>query len=240
MLLSPAAERNKDALLQVLKDLLDTDRELFGLELGSGTGQHVIHFAQELPFVTWQPSEISSSAHESICSYITATKLTNVLQPVYLNIEDHWENWAGLPKSSCDVVLCINLLHFCPFRTIQNIFKGAGELLKIGGLLLTYGVSHNAEKSLHFRNPEWGLPDTDVLRQLGYENAMRLERMVRIVFKKCFSCLTFLCNRFVHLTELKLKVCTSTASELFHLQFIVVMYRTKIREKLSLSEYLWT
>ncbi|XP_039596468.1 methyltransferase-like 26 B [Polypterus senegalus] len=191
MLLSPAAERNKDDLLQVLKDLLDTDRELFGLELGSGTGQHVIHFAQELPFVTWQPSEISSSAHESICSYITATKLTNVLQPVYLNIEDHWENWAGSPKSSCDVVLCINLLHFCPFRTIQNIFKGAGELLKIGGLLLTYGpfavngiiypqdnIQLNA--SLQERNPEWGLPDADVLRQLGYENAMRLERMIEM------------------------------------------------------------
>lgn len=64
MLLSPAAERSQDGLLSVLWELLEdqSHRELFGLELGSGTGQHVVHFTREMPFVTWQPSDIKEEA----------------------------------------------------------------------------------------------------------------------------------------------------------------------------------
>ncbi len=64
MLLSPAAERSQDGLLSVLWELLEdqSHHELFGLELGSGTGQHVVHFAQEMPFITWQPSDIKEEA----------------------------------------------------------------------------------------------------------------------------------------------------------------------------------
>uniref|UniRef100_A0A8C3FZY1 DUF938 domain-containing protein n=1 Tax=Chrysemys picta bellii TaxID=8478 RepID=A0A8C3FZY1_CHRPI len=64
MLVSPMAERNKELILEVLADYVDNTSQAFGLELASGTGQHVVHFAQALPNVTWQPSEISPSAHE--------------------------------------------------------------------------------------------------------------------------------------------------------------------------------
>lgn len=61
MLLSPQAERNWESLCCVLEDVLENQshRQLFALELGSGTGQHVIRFAQKMPFVTWQPSDIT-------------------------------------------------------------------------------------------------------------------------------------------------------------------------------------
>ncbi|XP_041075830.1 methyltransferase-like 26 B isoform X2 [Polyodon spathula] len=193
MLLSPVAERNKDELLQVLASLLGrhSDRQLFGLELGSGSGQHVVHFAQELPFVTWQPSEISSTARESIYAYISATKVKNVLQPVYLNVEEAWEKWSGLPRRSCDVILCINVLHFCTLNTTEGLFKGAGEILKIHALLIIYGPyaingiicpesNVQLDASLRERNPEWGLPDIDVLRQLAHKNALCLERMIEM------------------------------------------------------------
>lgn len=64
MLVSPAAERSQDALLSVLQDVLEdqAERELFALELGSGTGQHVVHFAQGLNFITWQPSDITEDS----------------------------------------------------------------------------------------------------------------------------------------------------------------------------------
>jgi tRNA G46 methylase TrmB len=60
MLLSPLAERNWEDVCSVLEEVLEdqSDRELFALELGSGTGQHVIHFARKIPFITWQPSDI--------------------------------------------------------------------------------------------------------------------------------------------------------------------------------------
>uniref|UniRef100_A0A452HRQ9 Methyltransferase like 26 n=1 Tax=Gopherus agassizii TaxID=38772 RepID=A0A452HRQ9_9SAUR len=63
MVVSSMAERNKELILEVLADYVDNTSQAFGLELASGTGQHVVHFAQALPNVTWQPSEVSPSAH---------------------------------------------------------------------------------------------------------------------------------------------------------------------------------
>uniref|UniRef100_A0A671MRG3 UPF0585 protein C16orf13 homolog B-like n=1 Tax=Sinocyclocheilus anshuiensis TaxID=1608454 RepID=A0A671MRG3_9TELE len=179
MLLSPAAERSQDGLLSVLWELLEdqSHRELFGLELGSGTGQHVVHFAQEMPFVTWH-----------IRAYIGATKAKTVLEPVYLDASQPWEKWAGLPRSSCDIIMAINLLQYSPFSTAEGVFKGSGQILKQNGLLMTYGpyaingtitpiCNEQLDQTLRQMNPDWGLPDIDVLRQLAFSNGMRMERM---------------------------------------------------------------
>ncbi|XP_067279700.1 methyltransferase-like 26 B isoform X1 [Pseudorasbora parva] len=141
MLLSPAAERSQDSLLSVLWEILEdqSHRELFGLELGSGTGQHVVHFAQEMPFVTWQPSDIKEESRNSIRAYIGATKAKTVLEPVHLDASEPWEKWAGLPRSSCDIIIAINLLQYSPFSTAEGVFKGSGQILKQNGLLMTYG-----------------------------------------------------------------------------------------------------
>lgn len=66
MLLSPQAERNWESLCLMLEDVMESQshRQLFALELGSGTGQHVIRFAQKMPFVTWQPSDIKEESLE--------------------------------------------------------------------------------------------------------------------------------------------------------------------------------
>lgn len=71
MLLSPQAERNWEGLCTVLEDVLQdqSHRHLFALELGSGTGQHVIRFAQKMPFVTWQPSDIKEESLDRFVSY---------------------------------------------------------------------------------------------------------------------------------------------------------------------------
>lgn len=65
MLVSPLAERNWEGVCSVLEDVLEdqSHRQLFALEVGSGTGQHVIRFAQKMPFVTWQPSDIREEYH---------------------------------------------------------------------------------------------------------------------------------------------------------------------------------
>lgn len=71
MLLSPQAERNLEDICSVLEDVLEdqSHRQLFALELGSGTGQHVIRFAQKLAFVTWQPSDIKEDYRDRFVSY---------------------------------------------------------------------------------------------------------------------------------------------------------------------------
>lgn len=72
MLLSPQAERNWEDLCSVLEDVLEdqSHRQLFGLELGSGTGQHVIRFAQKMPFVTWQPSDIKEEFRDRFVRHL--------------------------------------------------------------------------------------------------------------------------------------------------------------------------
>ncbi|XP_036069128.1 methyltransferase-like 26 B [Oryzias melastigma] len=202
MLLSPQAERNWESLCSVLEDVLEdqSHRQLFALELGSGTGQHVIRFAQKMPFVTWQPSDIQEASRESIKAYIAATQTKTVLQPVHLDASESWEKWAGLSKNSCDVIIAINLLQYSPFQTAQGVFNGAGQILKQNGLFITYGVyavngiitpscNELLDAEIRKLNPEWGLPDIDVLRQQAFTNGLRLERMVEM--EDYYKCLIF-------------------------------------------------
>ncbi|KAM4598541.1 methyltransferase-like 26 B [Polymixia lowei] len=199
MLVSPLAERNWEGLCSVLEDVLEdqSHRELFALELGSGTGQHVIHFAQKIPFITWQPSDIKEESKDSINAYIAATKAKSVLQPVHLDASEPWEKWAGLPRNSCDVVIAINLLQYSPFKTAEGTFSGSGQILRQNGLLIAYGAyaingiitpscNEDLDAELRKMNPEWGLPDIDVLRQLAYGNGLRMERIIEMEeYNKC-------------------------------------------------------
>ncbi|XP_068193532.1 methyltransferase-like 26 B [Antennarius striatus] len=202
MLLSPQAERNWEGLCSVLEDVLEAQshRQLLALELGSGTGQHVIRFAQKIPFVTWQPSDITEESLDSIKAYIAATHVKSVLQPVHLDASAPWEKWAGLSHRSCDVIVAINLLQYSSFETAKGVFTGAAQILKPNGLLITYGVyaingtitpscNENLDAELRKMNPEWGLPDIDVLRQLAYGNGIRLERIIEM--EEYFKCLIF-------------------------------------------------
>ncbi|XP_034750330.1 methyltransferase-like 26 B isoform X2 [Etheostoma cragini] len=202
MLLSPQAERNWEDLCLVLEDVLEdqSHRQLFALEVGSGTGQHAIRFAQKMPFVTWQPSDIKEESRDSIKAYIAATHAKNVLQPVHLDAGEPWEKWAGLSSRSCDIIVAINLLQYSSFKTAQGVFNGAGQILRQNGLLITYAAyavngtitpscNEHLDAELQQMDPEWGLPDINVLRQLAYGNEMRMERIIEM--KEYYKCLIF-------------------------------------------------
>ena len=79
MKIAPAAERNKTAILGVLEQVLPDDGIV--LEVASGTGQHVAHFAAALNKLTWQPSDCDESSHDSIAAYVSARGLSNVAAP---------------------------------------------------------------------------------------------------------------------------------------------------------------
>ena len=130
----PTAETTKEPICAALRTRLP--RKGVVLELASGSGQHIVHFADQMPNLLWQPSEISPSALASIRSWISYTGNQNVRMPIRLDVS------AKFPDTVCDVdaMLVINLFHIVPNTVMDNVFRNASALLQTsGGPLCVYG-----------------------------------------------------------------------------------------------------
>ncbi|KAJ8001801.1 hypothetical protein DPEC_G00173200 [Dallia pectoralis] len=189
MLNAPAAERNKEPILAVIRESVDTAKPLNALEISSGTGQHVTHFAQGLRNITWQPSEYDRQSLASIDAYRAHHNLPNVKPAIHLDASLPCENWGGIPPESLDLVLNINMIHISPMTCTEGMFQGAGVVLKPQGVLLTYGPyalnghitpqsNIDFDLSLRLRNPDWGLRDVTLLRSVAEKSGLFLEKMV--------------------------------------------------------------
>ncbi|NWI70235.1 MTL26 protein, partial [Todus mexicanus] len=135
-----AAERNKGPILEVLREYAGSGpAALRVLEVGAGTGFHAAHFAPALPQTLWQPSDIDPQALRSIAAYVEATRAPNLLPPILLDVAQGWETWGGTQPATLDLLVSINMMHIAELRCTEGLFKGAGVLLKPGGVLFTYG-----------------------------------------------------------------------------------------------------
>ncbi|XP_013865679.1 methyltransferase-like 26 [Austrofundulus limnaeus] len=191
MLSAAAAERNKDPILAVLRDCVNPGRPLQALEVSSGTGQHVVHFAQALRNITWQPSEYDRQSLTSIEAYRAHYKLNNVQPAIHLDASQPHQYWGGIQPESLDLVLNINMIHISPMACTEGLIKGAAALLKPQGLLLTYGPyavngqitpqsNVDFDYSLRQRNPEWGLKDISFISSLAQKHGLFLEKIVEM------------------------------------------------------------
>lgn len=158
---SPAAERNRGPILTELQRLLPPQG--LALEVASGTGQHVAHFAAALPRWRWQPTDADAGALPSIAAWCRG--LPNVLPPLALDILA--EPWPGVQEPP-DLLYCANLLHIAPWTTCAALMRGAARHLAARGLLVTYGpyllddrptaASNLAfDADLRARDPAWGI-----------------------------------------------------------------------------------
>jgi SAM-dependent methyltransferase len=131
---SAAAERNKQPILDQLRQLLPTQGKV--LEIASGTGQHVVHLAAALPDLHWQPTDRAAQDFASILARRKSAGLGNVADPVVLDVlQGPW----GVAEDF-DAVLCINMIHISPWETTTALFGGAARhLRKGGGLVVLYG-----------------------------------------------------------------------------------------------------
>lgn len=176
-LVSPSAERNKGPIVDVLKRVLP-DHGLI-LEVSSGTGQHIVHFAREMPHLHWQPTERDDGCLRSIAGWRAAEELPNVGEPLRLDVADR--PWPIGPVAA---VVCINMIHIAPWTAAEALIRGAEATIVAGGILFLYGpfsrsgkhtaASNDAfDRQLRANNPDWGVRDLgDVTRfaeQHGFE-----------------------------------------------------------------------
>ncbi|ULQ47205.1 class I SAM-dependent methyltransferase [Flagellatimonas centrodinii] len=128
---APAAERNAPHILAILQPLLATAGTVF--EVGSGTGQHAVHFARHLPWLRWQTAD-QRIHHAGIRAWLEEAGLPNVAPPLPLEIGlDPW------PEQVFDAVYSANTLHYMPWSAVEALFAAVPTLLRSGGVLAVYG-----------------------------------------------------------------------------------------------------
>lgn len=170
---APATLRNRDAITAVLAGWLPAAGTV--LEVASGSGEHVVHFAAAFPHLGWQPSDPDPAGLTSIAAWRAEAGLANIAPPLALDAAaDVW------PVQEADAVLCINMIHISPWDATLGLFAGAARLLARGAPLILYGPYiepdvPTAESNLAFdislrtRDPAWGLRDTEVVKVAAAE-----------------------------------------------------------------------
>ena len=169
--LSTAAERNKQPILDALRDLLG-ERGI-ALEIASGTGQHAVWFAAALEQWVWQPTDADARALPTIAARIARSGLANLRPPRLLDFMSAPWPAADAPfEERFDAIFCANMLHIAPVATCAALMQGAARHLEPGGVLITYGpyledgqvvAPSNAQfdRSLRARDPAWGIRRLD-------------------------------------------------------------------------------
>lgn len=182
--MSSAAQRNRDPILDVLRDLLAEAKLV--LEIASGAGDHAAHFARHMPALHWQPSDPSPEARALIRGLIAAEGLANVLPPLELDAAaDAW------PIDRADALVCINMVHISPWAATEGLMRGAARMLGAGQPLYLYGPCRRPGRALEpsnaafdadlkRRDPRWGLRELDAVVACAETNELALERVVEM------------------------------------------------------------
>ena len=168
---APAAARNRDPILAVLRGVLPRTGTV--LEIASGSGEHVMHFARALPGLVFQPSDPNPEARLSIAAWAADSGLANLRPPLALDAAS--PSW---PVTAADAVLCINMIHISPWAATEGLMRGAAAILPPGTPLYLYGPYRRAgvatapsneafDRDLRQRDPAWGLRDLETVAALA-------------------------------------------------------------------------
>ncbi len=191
---APATLRNRDVILDILKDVLPKRGKV--LEIGSGSGEHAVYFSSNLPGIEWQPTDIDPDSLASIQAWASSS-LGIMLPALYLDVVD--QRW---PNVNPDAIFSANMIHISPFECSEGLLRGAGEQLSEKGLLILYGPfiredcatapSNLAfDRSLRQQNPAWGIRSLSDITDLASKNGLHLESLyempannIIVVFRK--------------------------------------------------------
>jgi len=128
---SQACENNKHAILKILKSAFAPSKRV--LEIGSGTGQHAVHFARHLPHLVWHTSDMGVD-NNGMHMRIVDSGLANIAQPVVFDVyRDPW------PQPNIDAVFSANTAHIMPWTTTLHMLNSVAEVLPMDGVFALYG-----------------------------------------------------------------------------------------------------
>lgn len=179
---SAPCERNKTVILSKLKHYFSDVNQV--LEVGSGTAQHAIYFARNLPHLNWYTADLQEN-HEGINARIQQAGCNNVYPPIALNLSRTWELPAPLSNDGVDAIFTSNTLHIVSESLVENFFNGVGKHLKTNGILCIYGPFNYAGEYTSASNAEFDvwLKDRDMnsgIRDIDYIKT--LAKQVNLAF----------------------------------------------------------
>jgi hypothetical protein len=178
---APSAERNKQAILEILQQEL-TAHDLV-LEFGSGTGQHLAHFAKAMPTVQWLPSDLAEQL-PGIYQWTDESQCTNILKPVEIDLRNPY-----LPQLKVTACYTANTFHIISWKSVEQAFLCSSTLLAKGEKFLSYGPfsmngEHNSQgnrefdKQLRAGNSESGIRDLNELNGLAAQYGFLAARSI--------------------------------------------------------------
>ena len=174
---SESCDQNKEVILSVLSPLLLSSSNV--LEIGSGTGQHAIYFAENMPHVTWHTSDCQSYL-EGINAWLAEAELKNVREPFVLDVsESEW------PALNVDAVFTANSIHIMHQSDVENLVRRAAHILNKAGSFIIYGPFNYAgaytsksneqfDQWLKERDPLSGIKDFEEMNRLAEKNGLTL------------------------------------------------------------------
>jgi len=129
---SPACERNREPILEVLKKVITKNDQRL-LEVGSGTGQHAVFFAQAFPWLEWHPTDLAASL-AGMKLWFDEAKLPNLQKPIRLDVSKD-----DFPKVKFDLVFTANTFHIMNWKECKSFMKLLGHRLREGSRFIVYG-----------------------------------------------------------------------------------------------------
>ncbi len=175
---SESCDQNRDPIFDVIQPLLKECKKV--LEVGSGTGQHAVYFAQKMSHLIWQTSD-QQPYHEGIKLWLADAKLDNTPAPIALNVSS--DTW---PDEKFDVIFSANTVHIMAWDNVVDFFANAPKRLNSGGLFILYGPfnynqQYTSESNARFdswlkqRDPQSAIRDFEALDKLANNTGMTIK-----------------------------------------------------------------
>lgn len=184
----PATGRNQEVILDVLKEALPKSGAV--LEVASGSGQHITYFAQQIPQLKWQPSDIEAAARASIDAWRNEMGVTDVVHTP-IDLDASVDIWSLGHIKDLNAIMSINMIHISAWEACLGLLKNASRVLPAGGVLYLYGpfkvggfhiAPSNAEfdLSLQSQNPSWGVRNLDDVAEEALKQNFQLMKTIRM------------------------------------------------------------